>query len=180
MQPWAGSVQLFAVGGHGAIPNLAPTKLLPPRAALPCYSAESRLSSLIFSAFAAFFFTRWGQTVMLRLIQHFFWTCAWKIVNFEKGSRRSCVFWKHQPVSEEEYVSEKLSQSEVWPRFDGKWSIFSRGYCCIINKAKPAVPISQTKTPHARHGLLRFAKCARLSHVYFYVCVSTGEATIAF
>lgn len=62
---------------------------------------------------------------------------------FKKGEQAQLCFWKRQPVSKEWYVSDKLSHSEAWPRFDGKWSILSRGYCCIINMAKPAVPISQ-------------------------------------
>ena len=78
-------------------------------------------------------------------------------------------------------MSDKLSQSEVWPRFDRKWSILSRGYCCIINKAKPAVPISHIKAPHASvvvftdHSVNVFAL-----HTYICVRVSAGEEAIGF
>lgn len=58
-------------------------------------------------------------------------------------------------------MSDKLSQSEVWPRFDGKWSILSWGYSCVINKAKPAVPIFQIKTPCASVVVFTGSVCAQ-------------------
>lgn len=80
-------------------------------------------------------------------------------------------------------MSDKLSQSEVWPRFDGKWSILSQGYCCIINKAKPAVPISQIKTPHASVVVFTDQVCSQemcMPVTYICVCVSAGEVAIGF
>jgi len=77
-------------------------------------------------------------------------------------------------------VSDKISQSEVCPRFDGKWSILSQGYISFINKAKSGFPISKIKTPHATVVMFTRALGVRVCRAHaFGLCLQVEQQLVS-